>query len=98
VLGQFLASQVVKGVVLTCASVSATATIAACNGMKIDGLEARLAPAEADAVCKAITGKTYATANGAATVAAPYFVWSGTTWALSNAGSVPPMQNIQCSR
>jgi hypothetical protein len=98
VLGQFLASQVVKGAVLTCTTVSTTATIAACNGMKIDGLDARLAVGEANAVCNAITGKGYATANGLATAAIPYFVWSGTTWALSSAGAASPMQNIQCNR
>ncbi len=98
VLGQFLASQVVKGVVLTCTTTSQTAAVATCNGMKINGLDARLAPAEANAVCNAVTGKGYSTANGLATVAAPYIVWSGSAWAVSNGAATSPMQNLQCTR
>ena len=58
----------------------------------------RLGPTEANAVCNAVTGKGYSTANGTATVAAPYFTWTGTTWALSTSGSVSPMQNLTCNR
>jgi len=98
VLGQFLASQVAKGAVLTCATTALTGTTANCGGMKINGIDVRLATAEAKAVCNAITGKGFGSANGLATAAVPYMLWSGTAWALSSAGSVAPMQNLQCNR
>ncbi|MEA2747343.1 MAG: hypothetical protein QOI41_1486 [Myxococcales bacterium] len=96
-LGQFLTTQVVKGAVLTCTSTSITATSIGCTGMKLDGVDVRLAPGEANVICNAIDGKAYLTANGASTVSS-YMIWTGTTWAFSSAASRAPMQNLQCGR
>jgi hypothetical protein len=82
--------------VLTCAAVNKTATTATCNGMKLNGLDARLAPTEANTICNAVTGKGYSTANGMGVAATPYLVWNGTTWALGTAGA-SPMQNVTCN-
>lgn len=98
VLGQFLASQVVKGVVVTCASATVNATVASCTGMKVNGIDARLGAAEASAVCNAITGKGYNSASGSATAATPYMVWTNGAWALQDTGSVAPMQNVHCNK
>ncbi|HVH45678.1 MAG TPA: hypothetical protein VM925_25160 [Labilithrix sp.] len=97
VLGQFLATQIVKGASLTCAGVNTTATVATCTGMKLNGLDVRLAGVEANMICQAITGKGFSTANGQGTAANPYLVWNGTTWALATTGA-SPMQNLHCNR
>ena len=96
VLGQFLSSQIAKSALLTCAGVSTTATAATCTGAKLNGMEMRLAPTEANMVCNAVTGQGYNTASGLGT-ADPTLRWNGTTWTLS-AGTVSPMQNITCNR
>jgi hypothetical protein len=97
VLGQFMASQIVKGAVLTCAGFSTTASSASCTGMKLNGLDVRLASTEAAAVCNAITGKGFAVASGQGTASNPYLVWNGTTWSLATTGAAP-MQTLHCNR
>jgi hypothetical protein len=97
VLGQFLASQIVKGVVLTCATVTTQTSTVTCTGMKVNGLDARLAPAEANVICGAVTGKGYSTASGMGVVAAPFMLWNGSAWALGT-GSTSPMNTIVCQR
>jgi hypothetical protein len=98
VLGQFLASQIAKGVVVTCASVSTTATIASCSGLKLNGLDVRLSTTEASAICNSITGKGFSMASGTASATSPYLTWNGTKWTLTTSGSATPMQNIHCDR
>jgi hypothetical protein len=53
---------------------------------------------EANALCNAVTGGNYSTANGVGAVAAPYMVWTGEAWALKTTGVVSPMQNLTCNR
>jgi hypothetical protein len=96
VLGQFLANQIAQGAMLTCTSVSTTATSTTCSGMKLDGVDVRLAPTEANTICGAITGKGYVTGSGAGVVGS-YLAWSGTQWSLGS-GSASPMQNLTCNR
>jgi hypothetical protein len=97
VLGQFSASQIVRGAVLTCASTSAAATTMGCNGLKINGFDVRLGAVEANAICGAITGQGYFSASGMNTVST-YIVESGGTWALGTSGNVSPMQNLVCRK
>lgn len=98
VLGQFLASQVVRGAVLTCATTSTAAANVGCQGMKLNGVDVRLAPAEANAICAGITGKGYITANGAGVVAGPYMVWASNAWSLQPTGNTSPMNNLSCTK
>lgn len=98
VLGQFLASQVVKGAVLGCASTSSAATTVSCQGMKLNGVDVRLAPVEADTICAAITGKGYNSASGIGVVNAPFMTWTAGAWALQTTGSTAPMQNLTCNK
>jgi len=97
-LGMFLASQVVKGAVVTCTGTSSTATTASCTGMKVNGIDARLAAVEANAVCTTVTGKGYYSASGTGSAATPYLVWTGTAWSINTAGNVAPMNNVTCTR
>jgi len=98
VLGQFLASQVVKGAVLTCATNTSAATTVACQGLKVNGLDVRLAPGEANAICSAITGKGYETASGLGLITAPFMTWTSGAWTIQPTGSTSPMQNLTCKR
>lgn len=96
VFGQFLASQIVKGAVLTCTSVTSTATTSVCNGMKVNGLDVRLAPVEANVICGAVTGRGYNTASGLGVVP-QYISWTAGNWAMVSA-STSPMNNVTCNR
>ena len=96
VLGQFMPSQIVKGAVVSCASVGTQATTATCTGMKVNGVDARLAPVEANVICGAITGKGYVTANGLGSTSS-FVSWSSSSWTLGT-GTTAPMQNLTCQR
>ena len=96
-LGRFLATQIVKGAVLTCAGTSLTASTATCTGAKLNAVDMRLAPAEANLVCQAITGSGFNSASGAGVAGDPHLTWNGTTWTLGT-GTTAPMQNINCNR
>jgi hypothetical protein len=65
--------------------------------MKVNGLDVRLAPTEANVICGAITGKGYSNAGGGGVSANPYMGWDGTRWTVI-AGTVAPMQNVTCNR
>jgi hypothetical protein len=96
VFGQFLASQIVKGAVLTCATFSSTATTVTCNGMKLNGLDVRLGPTEANVVCNAATGRGYNSASGMGVVPQG-LSWTAGAWTFSPS-SMSPMNNVTCNR
>jgi hypothetical protein len=98
-LGQFVAqgSLIVKGAVLSCTLTALTATLATCNGLKLNGVPVRLANAEANVICAAVTGGTFSTANGIAPATTPYYTWNGTNWAPANA-VVAPLTDLSCNR
>lgn len=98
VLGQFATSQVVRGAVVTCASVATTASSVSCTGLEINGMDLRLSSTDVNAVCRGITGKGYSTANGLGTVTSPYVVADGTSWAIVTTGAVSPAQNVSCAK
>jgi hypothetical protein len=87
----------VQGAILTCTSTSTTATSATCSGLKLNGLDVRLAVGEANAVCNVVTGAGFISASGSGAAAVPYFIWTGTAWALSTAAGPAPMQNLNCT-
>ena len=94
-VGRFTTTQIVRGAILTCASTSVTGTIASCQGMKLNGLDIRQDIAEILAVCNAVTGAGFTSANGSGVADVPYFIWNGTNWALASA-NVPPIDNLNC--
>ncbi|MGW2275481.1 hypothetical protein [Streptomyces yangpuensis] len=97
ILGQFIATQIVRDATLTCATTTVTATNTTCSGPKINGLDIRLAGIEAQAICNAVTGQGFSTASGSGAAAVPYVIWTGTAWTLSSAGATP-MLNLNCNR
>jgi Collagen triple helix repeat (20 copies) len=94
-LDRFTATQIVRAAILTCATTAVTATTASCQGPKLNGLDVRLAVAEATAICNAVTGSGFSSASGSGTAAVPYFIWDGSNWALASA-AVTPMLNLNC--
>lgn len=98
VLGQFIATQIAHGAIVTCATRNLSATLTECRGLKLNDLDAYLAPREANAICTAITGNGYDAASGLGVVSGPYFTWaSGRYWTLGS-GAISPMQNLTCKR
>jgi hypothetical protein len=96
VFGQFLTSQIVKGAVLSCASVASATTTVSCSGMKVNGIDVRLSPVEANVICGAITGRGYNTANGMGVVS-QHLAWTNGNWSLVST-TASPMSNITCNR
>lgn len=98
VLGQFLASQVVLGALVECASTTLSASATECRGLKVNGLDVRLEVTNASTVCAGVTGKGYQSANGLGSVAAPFMTTKSGVLALVTTGSTAPMQNLTCLR
>ena len=97
-VGSFTPTQIVKGAILTCTSTSATATIAACQGIKLNGLTIRgLAINEAQTVCNAVTGASWDTITFGSAVTGPQFIWNGSNWALAS-GTAQPVEDLFCGR
>ncbi len=86
-----------KGTLLTCTSTSSTTATTSCVGLKVDGLDAGLASAEANAICNAMTGASYNNAGGNGSTTAPYMTYA-TGWVVATTGSTAPMQNLTCNR
>ncbi|MFE5719693.1 hypothetical protein [Streptomyces erythrochromogenes] len=97
ILGQFIATQIVRDATLTCATTTVTATNTSCSGPQINGLDIRLAGIEAQAICNAVTGQGFSTASGSGAAAVPYVIWTGTAWTLSSVGATP-MLHLSCNR
>ncbi|MFE0632551.1 hypothetical protein ACFW3D_37050 [Streptomyces sp. NPDC058864] len=68
----------------TCASTTTTAEKSLCNGPMINGLNLGLRSETLQAICAAITGHALTDAIGDQLVPTPWFVWTGTAWALSS--------------
>ena len=96
VFGQFLASQIVKGAVLTCASMTTAGTTSVCNGLKVNGLDVYLGPTEANLICSAVTGKGYNNASGMGVVP-QHMAWRSGSWSFVPS-SASPMSNLTCNR
>lgn len=94
-VGEFTPTQLVQGAILTCTTISSTGTIATCNGLKLNGLDVRLAVTEANRVCNTVTGLGFSSAGGGGTAANPHFFWNGTAWALTSSTDAP-MNSINC--
>jgi hypothetical protein len=86
----------VENAILTCARFSSSAGITTCNGLKLNGLDVRLAIAAATRVCNTVTGNGFSSAGGSGLASNPHFIWNGTNCALSSAAD-PPMTNVNCN-
>lgn len=91
----FTPTQLVQSAILTCATTNNTATFATCGGLKLNGLDVRLAPAEANRICNTVTGAGFSVASGTAPASTPHFIWTGTAWALSSASDFP-LNDLNC--
>jgi hypothetical protein len=95
-LGRFLATQVVGQAVLTCAAQADNGTTISCTGLKLNGMDVRLAPADAGMICNAVSGKGYSSASGMGQVS-QFISWNGTAWAIGTT-TVSPMNNLTCNK
>jgi len=68
-----------------------------CNGPKLNGADVILRAPEGDAICKAITGKTWLLMGGNSTYEAAWMSWNGTTWALETRRGTP-MGYLECEQ
>jgi hypothetical protein len=94
----FTPTQIVRAAILTCASTSATATTATCNGPKLNGMDIRFGIAEGNAICNVVTGGGFNTIFTQNTPAAiPYFVWNGSNWALTSTAGVFRIDVLTCN-
>jgi len=96
-LGQFLATQIVKGAILTCTSVSLTSANATCGGMKLNGLDIVFAFDSWQGVCAAITGKAPNSAINGAAASDPHYVWNGSAWAGEAGSAVDSTVTLSCT-
>jgi hypothetical protein len=65
--------------------------------MKLNGLDIRLGPAQATAICAAINGNAFLFELGSGAGASdPHYIWNGSNWALEP-GLVTPMQILACA-
>lgn len=97
-IGRFTPTQIVKGAILTCVSTTTTATIAECQGIKLNGLNIRGVPGfneNGNAVCNAVTGDTWEGIAFDPVSAGPQFTWNGSNWALASAAA-QPMTVLDC--
>jgi hypothetical protein len=97
-VGRFLATQIVFGATLTCASTALSATTTTCTTPKLNGLDIRFGLAELQTICRGVTGQTFRVASGAGVPGVTYFGWNGTQWVLSDSGSANPFVDIECNR
>jgi hypothetical protein len=99
-LGQFLPSQIVKGALLTCTSVSLTSTVASCGGVKLNGIDIAVDFVEAETtICAAITGTGSASSNISSGGASdPHYIWNGSVWAPQAGSSVEYLTGLSCLR
>jgi len=97
-VGRFTPTQIVKGAILTCVSTTTTATIAECQGIKLNGLNIRGVPGfneNGNAVCNAVTGETWEGIAFDPVGAGPQFTWNGSNWTLASAAA-QPMTILDC--
>jgi hypothetical protein len=99
-VGHFTPTQIVKGAILTCASVSepAGAINTDCNGPKLNGMDINFGVAEGIAICSVVGQPLFITNVNGSLAATPYFVFNGSNWALSSAGGANRIDAVGCGR
>jgi hypothetical protein len=93
----FTPTQIVQGAILTCASTSADATSAGCQGILLNGIGLSINSylASANAICNTVTGSTAFIGVFGAVTATPKFQWNGTDW-IVDASSAQVTTGIWC--
>jgi hypothetical protein len=95
-LQRFTPTQIVRAAILTCTSTTGTATSTTCGDPRLNGMEIRFGGAEAEAICNAIFGNSNWGIHTSNPAAFPYFIWNGSSWALSSAAGANRIDAIQC--
>ena len=95
-VGAFTPTQLVRSAILTCATSTSGGGLTTCTGLKLNGVDVRIAVAEAQRICLTVTGAGFASASGGGNASTPHFIWNGTNWALSSAVE-PPMNTLNCN-
>jgi len=93
----FTPTQIVEAAILTCTSTSATATTTTCDGPKLNGLDIRFGIAEANAICHVVTGGGFNFVFSNSPPAVPYFIWNGSSWALSSTAISFRIVSLNCN-
>ena len=94
---RFTTTQIVRGAILTCAQPSVSAATPGClAGMRLNGMEIRWGNPQMDVICNAVTGAAGRSPAPPSGASVPHFIWNGTTWVLSSAGSVMAMDGVIC--
>ena len=80
--GQFQASQIVMGAILTCTStgLAGGGAFAACDGMKLNGLSILDGDPGLAIICASITGSAIAVAMVQGDASDPHYTWNGSAW------------------
>lgn len=93
----FTPTQIVEAAILTCTSTSTTATTTECDGAKLNGTDIRFGISEANAICHVVTGADFSFIFSNGPPAVPYFVWNGSSWALSSTAISFRIVNFGCN-
>jgi Collagen triple helix repeat (20 copies) len=93
----FTPTQIVRAAILTCASTSTSATTTTCSGPLLNGMDIRFGIPEGNAICNVVTGGGFNTIFSNSPPAVPYFIWNGSSWALSSTAISNRIVNLSCN-
>jgi hypothetical protein len=86
--------------VLTCGSVSTTASASTCTDPRINGIELAInqpSLSEIYLLCTEVTGGTPSSGLGTAASGATVIQWTGTTWVAVPSGSLLKWDSLTCN-
>jgi hypothetical protein len=93
---RFTPTQIIEGAILSCASSSGTATSTTCVGPMLNGMQIEVGFAELITICDAVGGISAGGMSGTSTATLPYFIWNGSSWALSSSVGPIAATNLFC--
>jgi hypothetical protein len=95
---RFTPTQIINGAILTCTSTTGTAGATSCGEPELNGMDIAFAVAAWFTLCAAVNGdiRVGSTLIGSGAAAVPYFIWSGSNWALSSAPATR-MTSVSCT-
>ena len=101
VAGQFVPSQIISGVTVTCSSTNVSGGTSTCNSLLADGISVYLTTAAATFICTAVTAKNYNSASGQGAINGPYINVQGGTWTpvlIARASqNMSPLSTLACN-
>jgi hypothetical protein len=98
-VNRFTPTQIIDGAILTCTSASGDANSTTCSGPELNGMDIAFAIPAWREICDVVTGafRSGSILNGAGAATAPYFIWNGSSWALSSTAGASRTIGINCS-